>query len=454
MLVRNILFARFLSPADYAVALTFGVVLTLFEYISNFGHENYMQRDKYGGYRDFQATMQSMIILRGLLIAVFIVIISPYVPQLFDLNDLPFNYALLALVPLLNGFMHLDHVRLHRKQIYTVTTKISLCADISSILVALICIYTLDGYWAFYISFIYRHCAATALSHVFSKRAYEIKVNKTYALGMVSFGIPLLGVGVLKYLGTEMDKALIANTLGLETFTTYMLTLMLVVNGTNFINVALSKIFIRRLSTINNNIAPAIRANGIIYCYLMFPLLIVFGILGQELVHLIFGKQYVGIPFLTLAVCATVGIRSLNQWLNQSIIAKASTKLILITDTVKVFIILAGFYAIYADANLIKVLLVLWVAEIAYYVCLTYFLNKRFPVFITSCLIFIMYSVCMIALSVMYLFSQETTLVIKCCFVVSSLILFLAVFLTLSNTCRNQTLLLIKYLTKPIGSVP
>lgn len=54
MLIRNIIFARLLSPNDFSIALTFGVVLSFFEYLSSFGHELLMQRSEMATHRDFR----------------------------------------------------------------------------------------------------------------------------------------------------------------------------------------------------------------------------------------------------------------------------------------------------------------------------------------------------------------------------------------------------------------
>ena len=98
MALRNVIFARLLSPHDFAIALTFGVVLSLFEYISNFGYENLMQRSKNGDDSIFQSTMHSVMICRGIAIAIILFFFAPYIPSLLNIPDVPFNYQLLAAV--------------------------------------------------------------------------------------------------------------------------------------------------------------------------------------------------------------------------------------------------------------------------------------------------------------------------------------------------------------------
>ena len=451
MLLRNIIFARFLSTTDFAIALTFGEVLSLFEYISNFGHENLMQRSTAGNQVSFQATMHSAMILRALIVAALIIVISPYIPMVLNLGNINFNYALLAIIPLINGFAHLDHQRLHRRQIYTLSAKIGLTADALSVLVAVACVVIWENYWAFYISFLFRHTIATLLSHIWARRKYALAFDRQHLKRLISFGLPLLIVGLLKYVGIETDKAIVARFAGLETFATYALTLMVVVNASNLVTLSLSKIFIRRVSLAKSLIAETVKSNGIIYCYLVIPILIALSLLGEGIISLIFGVQYTRIPFLILTVCMVVGIRSLNQWLNQTVIASAPTKLLLIADIARVFGTLVGVWLTYASGNVINIALAFGVAETLYFISLTLLLHRRFPIIKTSVLIFTIYFSSLSALSVIYNASFQSTIIVKASLTFLSLLVFCCVFLVASATCRTQSIALLRSISKRRG---
>nr|MBX2848866.1 oligosaccharide flippase family protein [Acidiferrobacterales bacterium] len=413
MLLRNIIFARFLSQTDFALALTFGVVLSLFEYISNFGHENFMQRSLRGNQKSFQSTMQLMMVLRGSLIALLIVCIAPYIPKLLNIQGLEFNYALLAIVPFINGFAHLDPQRFQRRQIYTISAKVSLISDALSILIALLCISIWDSYWAFYVSFVFRHSISTLLSHLFAKRPYELMLEKDHALALMNFGIPLLLVGLLKYIGTEFDKAVIANVTGLKTFSVYVLTLMVMLNGVNIVVVSLSKIFIRRLSLAGDSLDKAHLANGIVYCYLTLPIILALCIFGESIIALIFGQQYASVHFLIFAAAALVGVRFINQWLNQAVIAAAPTTLMLKSDVVRVTVTLIGLGMVFRDASVFDVILIFWIAELSYFFTLSYQLNKRFSAVGSSSIILAIYLVFTLTIWWGYTISHDGSFALK-----------------------------------------
>ena len=188
MLLRNIIFARLLSPEDFGIAMTFGVVLLLFEYISNFGHENLMQRSPNGNRLAFQATVHSTLIFRGVVVALLILSLSPFIASFLKISPEVFNYSILAIVPLTNAFVHTDHQRFHRNHDYKATAKVSILADILSIGVALVCVSIWNNYWAFYISFVFRHSIGTLFSHIWAIRPYLLRLKKKYLIELWLFG--------------------------------------------------------------------------------------------------------------------------------------------------------------------------------------------------------------------------------------------------------------------------
>lgn len=451
MLLRNIIFARFLSPDDFAVALTFSVVLSLFEYISNLGHENLMQRSEHGDEPVFQATMHSMMLLRALLVAIAIYLISPLIPTVLNTLNTNFNYALLAVLPLINGMSHLDHQRLHRDQNYKLTAKISLSSDGISIIIAIIAVYLLPSYWAFYLSLVLRHLISMLLSHIWAIRPYQLSLEPKHIKSLLAFGIPLLLVGALKFIGLEADKVIVANIAGLQTFSVYVLTLMLVVNGANVINIALSKIFIRRVSTAGNSINHVVKTNGVIYCYLLLPVLFVLGLFGEVALELIFVHQYSRIPFLIFAVCGVISIRSLNHWLNQTVIASTSTQLVLKAEIARVIITTIGIFLIYDFADLFQIIAVFGIAELIYFILLSFLLRNTIRSIKISGSVFLIYLLSASIFSTVFFYTHPFSTIDKLIPALIALLLFYTSFITFSKVCRDQTFSMAKLIFNARG---
>jgi len=426
MLLRNIIFARLLSPENFAVALTFGVVLTLFEFISNFGYENLMQRSVNGDHEDFQATLHSAMIIRGIVIAAFIIIIAPYIPVLLNISNSIFNYAL------------------QRQQNFKVTAIIGLISDSLSVLVAVIFALLIQDYWAFYISFVFRHSIGTVLSHIYATRSYQLSLQKSHLIELWHFGMPLILIGFLKYFGTELDKALITRYLGLEQFTIYFLSLMLVSNSTNIISIGLAKIFIRRASLApQNSLNKVAFGNGIISLYLAFPLFLFICFFGEMLIRLIFGTHYELPAYLITTVIALVSARFLARWLAQIVLGASNTKLMLVSDFTKVIALTASLYIsiTYFEMKNAHVFIFLFTAcELLYIATLATLLASRIRgIAITTLKFTLLCASFNIALYYTYTIFNDQALVYKvlaCGLLTSLLIIMFNVF---SIQCRNQT---------------
>jgi len=440
MLLRNILFARLLSPEDFGLAMTFGVVLLLFEYISNFGHENLMQRSPNGNRLAFQATVHSTLILRGCIVSILILLLSPSISSFLNISSNVFNYSILAIVPIINAFVHTDHQRLHRVHNYVATAKVSILADILSIGVALICVYIWNNYWAFYISFVFRHSVGTLFSHIWSVRPYLLRLKKVYLVELWQFGLPLIFVGVLKYFGGESDKALITRYFGLDIFSSYFLALMVVVGVTNFVSIGFSKIFIRRISVHTENIKQVQSSyeNAQVLLFLILPLLALLMLIGEEVISLVFGTTYQVTYFLQPIICLLVLMRIINNWANQVTIASESTKLLLVSDVFKLTGLVCAFYvAQFSDVRLLC--LAYCLGEFVYFFVLVRQLNREKEGFIFIALrILSIVIVTWISIAAIYIYTDSLGFYIKSISLLVVVMALLTLFYFKSSVCKKQ----------------
>lgn len=441
MLIRNIIFARLLNPNDFSIALTFGVVLSFFEYLSSFGHELLMQRSNDGGTHRFQASMHSVMILRGLLIAALVVLISPFIPILLNLPSETFNYSLLAIVPLLNGFAHLDPQRAHRHNDFKLSAKIGMIADSSSIIVAFISISLWHDYWAFYISFVFRHSISTILSHWYASRAYCLAFEKAYFLALWNFGLPLILIGALKYFGTEVDKALIASYVGLPEFTLYFLTIMVTANAANIVSVGLSKIFIRRISTSTKaRLNYVALENGIISLYLVLPILFTITLFGEHIIVLVFGQQYTPIPYLFPAVIVLVACRQLSHWLNQIVVGCIDTKLMLKADVLRAIALAIMLPMIVSSGDVRYFAWTFAVSEIIYIAILSQLVSRSITRFTNTALrLLAIVGASVVSFFALYWMVYDSTILLRMGVLIAGILTLVTAFNLLSHTCRNET---------------
>ena len=443
MLVRNIIFSHLLSPENFSLAMTFGVILMLFEYMSNFGHELFMQQSKYGNRLSFQASIHFYLIFRGLIVAFIIYLVNPFISSFLKIPEQNINYALLAIVPLVSAFMHTDHQRLHRNHDYSLTARISISADICSIIVALIFASFWDSYWAFYISFVFRHFLGTFLSHLWALRPYLVRFKKQYLFELWGFGLPLAFAGLLRYLGSESDKAVITRYIGLDSFTSYLLVITLLIGLTNFISIGFLKIFIRRVSSqenIKQKVAIADQ-NSIVLLYLTFPIVLFLGQIGEDLVGFLFGNVYKAEFFLIQIICLLVSLRIINSWLTQTIIAIGFTNKILVADICRITFLFICIYYVsqYTDIKLIT--LAFCFGEVVHFVALTYQIRLIDNNFLKPTIRILIVTLILVTFGAfLYIKINDQLLLTKLVIVLPIIVCIVVIFLLKSVTCRKQTL--------------
>ncbi len=448
MLLRNVIFAHFLMPKEFAIAMTFGVVLMLFEFAGNFGHEILMQRATYGGRRAFQASIHAYLIIRGILVASLVILFSPLISQFLKIPSDVFNYAALAIVPFINGFYHTDHQRLHRDHNYSHTARISILADVLSIIIAFICAYSLNGYWAFYISFVFRHSMATWLSHTWSIRPYLVKFNKAYTKDLWVFGLPFVLIGVLKYFGSESDKSIITRYIGLEAFSAYLLTMTIITGLTNFVAVGFSKIFMRRVSVQNDPTTQVKVAfeNGIILVYLVVPVFIFMSAVGENVLNILFGKVYLQIDYLLPIACSLISIRIVNLWLSQTGAAADRTTKLLFADVFKLIGLCIAFYLAIDDQGILLIVAAFIIGELCYLIVLSYLLTQKLPSIWQKSLYILSLSLMGNLIGVVLYFSVHSLdSSVKLLVGVITLLVTFSAFYLFSSVCRQQTNIFVQH---------
>lgn len=447
--IRNVIFARFLSPEDFSIAMTLGVVMLLAEHVTNLGHETLLLRSTKGNAHGFQATLHSSLIFRGIVLALGIILAAPYISMFFKLPSDTFNYGFLGIIPFIRGFTHLDYQRLQREYNFTPAAKMSLAADGLSIIVALICAYTIDSYWAFYISFVFRHSFSTVLSHVVATRAYQLRIHSKYLRELIFFSLPILLVGVTRYFGLEADKAIIARYSGLELFTSYALTIMLISNAVSFISLALAKIFIRRISRgkTPDEKTAAYRTNGIISLYLLLPILLSMCIFSEYLLTMIFGSVYQPIEHLVPVVCCLMLIRILNQWQNHIVISCFNTFILIIGSIIRMSGLAVAVWVATFSSDVKLFCASFLVGELIYFIFFSCYINRYFERFIQFSIAMTLTAFLGMALILsLYAFLEGYSLLIKIIFSSLALFAFVLVPLKLSTTCHKTMKQLFQYI--------
>jgi len=211
-LLRNMVLARILTPADFGVSAAFAMVISLLEFSSMMGISRFVIRDPEGGDPDFINTAHSVNLLSSGLSALLILVGSVPIAHLLNISAIQSSINYLAIIPLLRGFEHLDVRRFERDLRFGPSIwSESIPQALTTLLAWPLALWYKD-YRTMVALLIIKSLASTICSHGFAERPYGLKCHRDYGIRMLRFGWPLVVNGLLMFAVMQGDQFLVAST--------------------------------------------------------------------------------------------------------------------------------------------------------------------------------------------------------------------------------------------------
>lgn len=227
-LVRFSLLARLLGPEELGLAAMLILTSQFFQTISITGSDRFVVQDKDGDDPRMLGVIQFVLATRGAMLAVAMVLFSGVVALIFGSQELKGPLMLLALAPLISGFIHLDMRRVQRHSDFRPESISMLVSETLALAGTVVAAWlTRDAISVVY-GLILRALAQVAISHITAKRPYRYAFDRSMAKRFTSFATPLFLNGVLLFFGTQGDRVLVANALGAEVLGHYAAVLLLI----------------------------------------------------------------------------------------------------------------------------------------------------------------------------------------------------------------------------------
>jgi O-antigen/teichoic acid export membrane protein len=321
--LRNIIVARLVSPEDFGIAALFVMTISFLEMFSNLAVDTLLVQSPQGNKSRFQQTSQLMMAIRGLGIALILLLFAGPVAKLFDIPSATWAFRLLALAPLMRGLAHQDMSRLQRHFNF----KPVLITDISSQLISVLLAWPLASWLGDYSAILYlvlvQTLARTVISHFMAERSYTWGWEPVHAREMISFGWPLLINGILLFLIMQGDRFVIGaadNLFDRGTYSKaqlgfYSAAFVLSSSICDALSSIISPVMLPLLSGVQDlkeQFHKRCRFCILIESVIAIPIGVFFILIGGWLVVLVYGKQYLAAAPLMAWLGATQSIRLLR----------------------------------------------------------------------------------------------------------------------------------------------
>ena len=208
---RNILLARLVSVEDYGIASTFIIAIAFIELLADLGMERMVVQDRKGNCRKFVGTIQTIMVVRGFLLAGLMFVIAAPIAEVFNHPELTWAYQLFGLAPLLHGFNNLNVMRMQRRMSFGPQVKSELAGAIVSLGLLWPLAMWLGDYKVMLVALLAEHFVRCFVTQIIADRRFNLAWDYSDFVRALRFGIPLLLSGMLAFAALQGDRVIVGN---------------------------------------------------------------------------------------------------------------------------------------------------------------------------------------------------------------------------------------------------
>lgn len=352
---RNAILGHTLSPHDFGVAASITLLLQTVETLSDLGHDRLIVQAQDGDSAKFLATTHTVSVVRGVLLALVLYALAPLAARFFAVAEAGPAFALVALVPLIKGLIHLDCRRAQRHLdnrpqmlVETVPQAIALAMTVPVLA-------RFPGFEAVVVLAIIQACAGTIVARYLASSPYRLGFDADIARRLVVFGWPILLSALPLAAVYQGDRAIIGRLAGMEPLAAYSAAFMMtMVPGLLAARVGHSLMLPIFSSTLRDGrkissrfalLAEATTLLAALY-------LALFIVAGGQLLPLAFGSAYSGYDSLIAVLAGMWALRMVQAVPGMALMAAGQTKPFLIAGLIRAAALPGALYAALNDAPL------------------------------------------------------------------------------------------------------
>ncbi len=295
--IRNMILARLLTKADFGIAATFSLVITLFELSAKMGIARFVVQDKEGNEPAFISAIHLLLFCAAGLSAVLILIGAPMLAALFEIPQHAWALRMLAVVALCRGLEHADVRRYDRELRFGPAAWVEAVPQVLITLAAWPLASHFGDFRAVLTLLIAKSALSCVMSHVLAERPYAWVWRKDYATRMLRFGWPLIVNGFLMFGVLQGDQFLLATFYTMPELAPYAAAATLTMTPTLFFGGILGSVMLPLLAKVQEDRPAFIRRyRQVLTGVFAFSATVTVGMVigGEALMQIVYGGKYAG----------------------------------------------------------------------------------------------------------------------------------------------------------------
>lgn len=358
LFLRNLLVARLISVADYGIASTFLLSMSIVEMMSALGVQQQLILRKDGDDADLQAALHAVQALRAALNAVALVLLAGPIAAFLGVPQVTWAYRLLALMPLFNGLQHLDTIRQARRMVYMP----GIISNVLPVALSVLCIWPLailtGDYRVLLFAMLIQGAAGLVGTHLLATRPYRLRFDRGVMRESLKFGWPLMLDGLVLFAVFNGEKLIVGHQLGMASLALFSMGFTLTLTPTLMLGNTAANFFLPQLSAAQDHERFAHLAAATLQLHLLFGGMTLLGVMlfGPPFVHLVLGAKYAGLPPLLIWLGILQGLRVMKGGSSIVALARGQTGNALASNLFRIALLPVAWIATTQGGSLLTVI--------------------------------------------------------------------------------------------------
>jgi O-antigen/teichoic acid export membrane protein len=357
-LLRYVVLARLLGPVELGLAATLVVIGAFFDLISDTGSDRFLIQDRDGDTVEVQKLVQLVYVGRGVMIAASLVIFSIPLAHFYHAPRLAAGFAVLALSPLILGFLHLDIRRVQRHLDFRTEGLSLIVSELASLVVTVVAAWLLRNYTAILYGLIARAIIMVAISHLRAERPYGLGYYAESGRRLRRFAGPLVLTGIMLFVGYQGDRVVIGQQLGFKDLGHYSAVLLLVYYPSTMLLRYIHALYVPLVAAGRDD--PALRdavserLGGQTFL-LALSMSVGFAVVAPRLVTLLYGSKFTQSALLVGLIGVLQTTRFLINWPTTVALSMGLSRTVLASNLPRLFVFPAAFVGLWTIGGLLGV---------------------------------------------------------------------------------------------------
>jgi len=359
--LRNIILARIIGVEEMGLAVALALGIRLLEMAGDFGLERLLVQVDDNALPEMRRTVHLLQLMKGcMLAAVAVVVAAPLTAALEPALD-PAIFAITALSFALRGVVNCDYRERQRRQEFFPALLVEGGSNLIAAFAVAPLAWLSRDYTALAWASLLQALLLCGLSQLVATRRLAFGLDRKAARRCLRYGLPIALNGALMFLAMQGDRVVVAMHFPAQELARFaiaaQLTLLPALIGARYVVGSA----LPRLSRLIDDPAAfacqesalllrstAVAAGGVLF----------FGTLGNSIVSLLYGSDYVVTPEIIWVLALAAGVRLIRAVPGTSLLAQERTYLLFVSNLPRVLTVAFAFGVAAAGGDLLTIALI------------------------------------------------------------------------------------------------